>query len=239
MKKFICMFVVLVLCVGFAAPVYASDFVPSIPEKDIEIVPPPGEGNPIGVIRDEDGEIVEPVYGDCLVVTPISEAKTSTRIPEDARELLLEVYDKLKSGEMDLPYHKYSADLDPANMVIRDLVDISWLCEEHPKMMEEGKYVLELTFRLGVSADTTVYVMSYKNNEWDPIHKVVNNGDGTVTCQFKHLCPVAFSVEKGATPPPQTGDTADLTLWITLMAVSLVAIGAMIFVMKKSAQKNA
>ena len=241
MKKLVSLLIALVLCLCAVAPVYASEFVPSIPEKDIVIVPgEDDEGNPtIGRIIDKDGTPIAFVYLDCLVVTPISKAETAEKIPDDARALLLSVYEQLVSGAMELPYHKFSENVDPSTMVIRDLVDISWLCEDHPALLASSEYYLELTFALGVDADVFVYVMNYKNDDWNPIASTTNNGDGTVTCLFRHLCPVSFSVSNVNYAPPQTGDTANLTLWITLMAVSVVALGALVVVLKKSSGRAA
>jgi hypothetical protein len=90
---------------------------------------------------------------------------------------------------MKIPYDKHEANLDATNMVIRDLFDARWLCEEHRAMIEKEGFVFELTFDLGVVADTQIFVMTYDEDteQWDPIVKTVNNGDGTVTCTFEHL----------------------------------------------------
>lgn len=244
MKKLLCLMVVLLMCLGFAAPVYAAEdtFVPSISEKDgPEIVPgKDDEGKPtIGRVLDENGEVIDYIYEGCLVITPVSKANVSKEIPVDAKELLLSVYDQLKSGTMQIPYEKISSTLDPSKMVIRELVDISWLCDEHPELVEPKGVTIELTFDMGVKADTDVYVMSYKNNEWGTVVKTVNNGDGTITCEFEDFCPVSFSVRKGSeTPPPQTGDNTDLTLWIALMVVSFAGIAAVFFFYRKTARKS-
>lgn len=227
MKRVISLVTVLLLCLSLAFPAYAAEFVPSIPEKGAPTIVPvlDGEGNEaLGVIRDADGKIIGYAYAeDCLVVTSVSEAKKSTEIPSDAANLLLSVYDALSKGEMELPYE--AAGFNAKNMVIRDLIDITWLCEDHPEMIEPTGVVLVLTFDLGVAADAEVCVMTYKNDAWNHITKVVNNGDGTVTCTFEHLCPVAFSVlSGGSTPPVQTGDEFDLMLWVVLLAVSAVGL---------------
>ena len=133
MKRGISLLVVLVFCLSLVCPVFADEFVPSITDKGApEIVTiKDNEGkDAIGEIIDENGKVIGYLYEDCLVITPVSQAKTSTRIPDDAEELLLEVYDKLCDGSMSLPYEKFNANLDPAKMVIRDLFDVSWLCGE-------------------------------------------------------------------------------------------------------------
>ena len=231
MKKLICLLTVLALAMAFACPVFAAEaFVPSISDKEEPEIVPDEEGV-IGEIKGEDDETLDKVDGDCLVITPISEAETSTRIPEDAREELLYVYEELLSGDMALPYEQDG--LDPETMVIRDLIDASWLCEEHPAMLEPEGVTIDLTFDIGVDADTKVYVYVYIDGVWTAV-PVVNNGDGTVTCTFEELCPIAFCVAAGTGKPPvQTGDDFDPTLWIVLLAVSAAALVGVVILRKK------
>lgn len=231
MRKTIAMAIALVMCMMLACPVLASEFVPSISDKGApELVTHlDDDGNVvIGRVVDDSGNTVSDIHEHCLVVTPVSKAKTSQLIPDEAEEMLLYVYDELRD-DMQIPYEKFNADLDPAKMVIRDLFDASWLCAEHPDMVAPKGVYVELTFNLRVGKETDVYVMTYKNDEWNPIVSTVNNGDGTVTCLFEDFCPISFSVPMGSdVPPAQTGDPADITLWVILMAVSAVALGGVL-----------
>ena len=230
MKKLICLLTVLALAMAFACPVFAADvFVPSISEKeepDIVI----GEEGVLGEIKGEDG-VIDKVEGGCLVITPISKVDTSTEIPEASRTELKYVYQELLSGNMTLPYEKDG--LDPNTMVIRELIDASWLCEDHPAMLEPEGVTIDLTFDIGVDADTKVYVYVYIDGVWTAV-PVINNGDGTVTCTFEELCPIAFCVAAGTGKPPvQTGDDFDPTLWIVLLAVSAVALVGVVVLRRK------
>lgn len=236
MKRVICLLFALAVCMTLAAPVLAdeTDFVPSIPYKgapDIVLVEDP-DGNPaIGIIRDEEGEIVDYIYEPCLVITPVAEATTSPLIPDAAEEMLLSVYGQLLDGTMTIPYEKHSANLDSNAMVIRDLYDASWLCSDHPVIVAEPGVVVELIFDLGIDKDVDIYCMTYKNNEWNPIVSLVNNGDGTITCVFEDFCPIEFSVEQ-RTPAAETGDTMDFGFWIAVMIVSAVAVVVLLVVPK-------
>ncbi len=236
MKKIICLLTVLLLTIALACPAFAAEsFVPSISEKEEPDIVVDDEGV-AGVIRGEDGDILDKVEEGCLVITPISKAKTSTEIPEDAREELLYVYDELLNGDMTLPYEQDG--LDPETMVIRDLIDASWLCEEHPAMLEPEGVTIDLTFDIGVDADTKVYVYVYIDGVWTPV-PVVNNGDGTVTCTFEKICPIAFCVSAGTgTPPVQTGDAfaSQMNMWMVLMVVSAAALVAAVVLRRKLAQ---
>lgn len=233
MKKLICLLTVLALAMAFACPVFAAEaFVPSISDKEEPDIVPNDEGV-IGEIWKDD-EIIDKVEGDCLVITPISEilkARAITQIPEEAREEMLYVYDQLRSGDMTLPYEQDG--LDPETMVIRELIDASWLCEEHPAMLEPEGVTIDLTFDIGVDADTKTYVYVRIDGEWTAV-PVVNNGDGTVTCTFEELCPIAFCVAAGTGKPPvQTGDTFNPTIWIVLLAVSAVALVGVVVLRRK------
>ena len=231
MKKLICLLTVLALAVALACPVFAAEaFVPSISEKDEPDIVIDEEGV-AGVIRDENGEIIDKVKEGCLVITPISKAKTSKEIPEDARQELLYVYEELLSGDMTLPYEQDG--LDPETMVIRELIDASWLCEEHPAMLEPEGVTIDLTFDIGVDGDTKVYVYVRIDGVWTAV-PVVNNGDGTVTCTFEELCPIAFCVASGTgLPAAQTGDVFNPTIWIMLLAVSAAALVGVVVMRRK------
>ena len=233
MKKLICLLTVLALAMAFACPVFAAEaFVPSISDKEEPDIVPNDEGV-IGEIWKDD-EIIDKVEGDCLVITPISEilkARAITQIPEEAREEMLYVYDQLRSGDMTLPYEQDG--LDPETMVIRELIDASWLCEDHPAMLEPEGVTIDLTFDIGVDADTKVYVYVYIDGEWTAV-PVINNGDGTVTCTFEELCPIAFCVAAGTGKPPvQTGDEFNPTIWIVLLAVSAAALVGVVVLRRK------
>lgn len=251
MKRVISLLVITVLCIGLCCPVLADEFVPSITAKDSpDIVPIQDEyGNAaIALLMQEDGTTVSYVYEECLVITPVSRANEPGKIPEAARQMLLDVYGKLNDGTMNLPYEKFNANLDPSTMVIRDLFDVSWLCGEgsgfvnhpdHPALLAPKGVTIQLTFDLGVSKNANVYTMTYKNGSWDPIVSTVNNGDGTVTCVFEDFCPVAFSVGSAyVTPPAQTGDPQKPILWIAIMSVAALGLVALVAVPALKKRRN-
>lgn len=217
MKKLICLLVLLAMCVSMALPVLAveNNFVPSIENKD---GPPHKDG-------DLDGDDVT----DCIVVSTVEQAKNKeTDITQEDRDLLVEVYEKLKDGSMTLPL-----DFD---YVIRDLVDVSFKYEDcrqkedhgnKPEKLKQDGVTLTITFDMGVKPDEKVTVLVYIDGQWVPVESVTNNGDGTLTVVFEDICPVVFVVEDTkADPTPPTGDTAGkwLILAVSLMIVSAAAI---------------
>ena len=234
MKRILSLITVFALCMSLLVCVAsAADFVPSIGDKDHpEIIPNP-DGS-IAEIIDGNGAVQDVVGNDCLIITPVSEAGTSTDIPEDAKEELLDVYEQLSNGGMNLPYDE---SVNPEDMVIRDLFDLTFLCEEHPEMLDEGGK-LRVNFDLGVQAGDTVICMVYVDGQWLPV-ELVNNGDGSVTCLFTDVCPVVFAVKQSETPP-DTGDYLgnSAALWIGLMVISAAAIVAFALVYGKKIRKE-
>ena len=242
MKKIVCLLIGLLLCMSMVVPAFAAegDFVPSITYKpNPEIVPVAGESGEeyIGIIRDKNGDVMDYVDHGCLLVTPIAHVwDEEIEVSADVEDLLLFVYNGLNDDSMNIPYEKHEANLDAGNMVIRDLFDARWLCEEHRKMVEEEGVTFEITFDLGVVADVQIYAMTYDEltKEWNPVVKTVNNGDGTVTCTFEHLCAITFSmnVEKNE-PATDDAQPANILPWIILLVVAVVAVVVVLFIKKK------
>lgn len=216
MRRIICLLGVLLVCGTLVCPAFAAanTFVPSISYKD-------GPDIEEAVL---DGENV----GGCVVVSSITDAKNKTTdISQEERDTLLDVYEQLSDGSMKLP-------CENDDYVIRELVDVSFrktACvdaeHDHKEELAKAGTTITIDFDLGVAKTTEVVVMTYIDGEWAPIESVENNGDGTITCVFEQLCPVAFCVEADAEDaPPKTGDAAgkDLIFWGTLMAVSAAAV---------------
>lgn len=240
MKRLLCFSLVLLLSIAMICPAFAADdtFVPSISYKDYpQIVI--GEDDVIGVVRDQEtGEILDNIYAGCLVITPLSKVHTSTEIPEPARQMLLHVYEKLSDGSMQIPAEKLEAGLEPDEVTVRELFDLSWLCEDHPEMVAPQGVVFEVTLRVNVDEDQQVYAMTYKNDQWNPIVNVVNNGNGTVTCTFEDLCPVAFIVGADKDVPP-AGDMFNVEAfgWLALMVGAAVTLTFVLFQRRKENER--
>ena len=241
MKKiFACLLAVLMLA-GIMMTASAAEFTPSVTAKPgptlVPVVDPDGNPRP-GFITDKDGNIVGYLDEDCIVITPISEADISEEIPESAKDTLLWVYQQLVTGKMTMPYEKHNPTYNSNSMVIRDMFDVTFLCGDHPEMLEDVGVVLVLTFDLGVEPGQDVSVMTYKEGEWNDIEKITNNGDGTVTCTFEHLCPVAISVPSMTNPPSQTGDTDTFSVWGIVALVALAGIVGLSVVYFRSSKKE-
>ena len=249
MKKVVCLLIVMMLCMSLVLPAYAAEdsFVPSITYKPTpELVPVIDENQEehVGIIvRDENGEILGYVDEGCLRITPVAHIWDDTKeVPEVVRELLETVYNGLNDGSIEISYDKHGADLDPANMVIRDLFDARFGCEECEKLLEPEGAVMELTFDLGVVADAQIYVQTYDEatGEWTPVVKTVNNGDGTVTCTFEHLCAIEFSmVMPGTSAPVEDAPQGNALPWIIALLVAAAAAVVVVVIIAKNKKKAA
>lgn len=215
MRRAICLMAAVLVCLAMAFPAFASagTFVPSISYKD----------GPEVVEAEQNGEDVT----GCLVVTSLKEAEEKTTdIYQEDRDLLWEVYEKIEDGSMKLP-------LENEDYVVRELVDVSYLktdCVEvphgHKEWLAQESTTIEVVFDLGVAKDTKLEVLAYVNGTWTAVESVVNNGNGTVTCVFEDICPVAFCVEpQNDIIPPKTGDTmgGNMIGWFALLTVSFSA----------------
>ena len=241
MKKAITLALTLVLCMGLACPAFAADngFVPSITYKGSpDIVAPEGDGEIIGIVREEvkPEEVKSYVNRGCLVLTPVAEAETSEAIPQKAKEVLLEVYRELSSGRMKLPYDKVEGYNGEA-MVIRELLDASWLCggasydHDHPTEVKPEGVVVELIFDLGVKPEDKLIVMTYGGGEWHEIVEVENKGDGTVRCVLEELGPIAISVaQPGAAAAAKQVNAMP---WVVILVGAAAAAVALIVVFGK------
>ena len=248
MKKVFCLLTVFMLCVSLVMPVLATEsedtFVPSITYKpEPEIVPVEDEDGEehIGVITDESGEIVSYVDDGCLDVTPIAYVwDEDVFVPQEVETLLLFVYEELFEGEMELPYDKLDANIVPSDMVIRDLFDARWYCAECENRVAPEGVVFDIIFDLGIMPDVDISAMTYdeETDEWEPVIKVVNNGDGTVTCTFEHLCAIAFSMPMPtASAPVDDFQQVSVWPWVIVLLAALIAVIIILILKNKKVEE--
>lgn len=183
MKKVLTVALVLLLCLMVALPVAGANVteVPSPDPKEPEIK----QANLNGLALDE-----------CIIITTLEQAEAKTTdITQEERDTLIAAYKGLEDGTLSLPLS--------GEYVVRDIVDISFKyaecrqIEEHghkDDVLKEEGVLLTVDFDMGVGEDERVCVMTYIDGKWEVIKSAENNGDGTVTCVFEDLCPVAFAV---------------------------------------------
>ncbi len=254
MKKLFSCIIALTLMATFAFTTFASDnFVPSIAEKDYpEIVV--GEEEIAGVIVDGNGaEIKELVNTDVeyeVVVTPIASAATSTLIPEDAKQVLIDQYGKLtapnaKLSELCPVLNGVAEDAlgegkNADNLVIREFFDVSVIGDDNTALLSQDNNKLVIKLKNGIEKDAFITGIIYIDGEWKTI-ETVNNGDGTVTCTLPGNGPVALLVEGtgGSVTPPPTGSGHATLIWGTVALISLAIIVVLTKVIISNKKNNA
>ena len=225
MKKLVCIFAMLALCLSLVCPAFAAEdtFVPSISYKD---------GPEITAV-DENYDIRH------LVVTSIKAARDkSTDITQEDRDLLLSLYEQLLSDGMKLPL------FGEGDYVIRDLVHVGFTtaCREsedgHEEKLAKKGSTIHVTFHLGISANTNVVVMSYYQGQWVNAENVVNHGDGTLSCELEDVGPVAFVVcDEGVEPQPDPAGKNTWWWWLILLLICICILSMMLLKRRKDSRK--
>lgn len=249
MKKIISfVLAVLVITASFAVAVSAENFVPSISYKPAPMLI--GELDDdgrtvIGVVVDADGNAISTEYHECIVITPVSEAEDSEEIPEASADLLLDVYSEISENDFNLSSLSDELNKLVANdmgegknadeLIVKDLFDVTVLCDELKESLAPIGNTLTLTFDISVGKDVPVYAATFKNGKWAPVIKTVNNNDGTISCTFEDFCPVAFFVPASTeVNPPQTGDNNNTIVWAVVMVSAISLIVALVVVNRKN-----
>lgn len=166
MKKVICLMLALLMCMSLVLPAMAveSTFIPSN-----------GPEVKSAVLEGED-------VADKLIVTSVTEAKeAATEISQEARDLLVTVYDALSDGSMKLPVEGFK---------YVELSDVTYT--------EELIADLTVAFEMKVEDEGDLLAFAYVEEQWKPVKSVVYDGEETVTCVFEELCPVVFILVDGS-----------------------------------------
>lgn len=180
----------------------------------------------------------DPADDDCtgyLVITPYSERDT---LPDSLEALMKKAYDQIKNSKdltelnADLAALAKKLKIKGADLAVSDLFDIRVEgCTVH-----EGHHEFDIV----VSADTLKHFVGLlhmkENGEWELIKdaKVISNGEH-LAFSVDTMSPFAIVVDTSANPS-QTGDTSLAPVYITVMAISALAI---IVILAKSKKQKA
>lgn len=241
MKKILSVLLAFVLMSAMlVTSVCADTFVPSIgykPAPDID--------------DDKDG---------CIIITSVEEAETTTKIPRVIADSLLEMYAKFSEDDFrlssvsdnlnDLVGSVLGDEYDADSLVIRDFFNIESLCEDMDAYLivdgqtmtvtfdidPDGKPVFVMVYVPGVNDDGT---RDWENGEWQ-IAESKDNGDGSVSVTFEDFGHVAVMVPDGDADitPPTGDDSADNTLWITIMIGASLLVAALLVAQIRSAKRK-
>lgn len=253
MKKFLVCVLALVTLVVCTVTVAAEgvDFVSSITNKGAPelVYTENGAGEKvIGQLVDKDGNVVSEECLDHIIITSVSDAPNSDEISEEAKKLLLDLYEELSEtgtklsevcpGLNDLVEDALGKGKNADDLVVRDLFDISGHCDELTALPKDGQSI-ELTFDLGLGKDEYAVGMIYVDGAWKPLN-MKNNGDGTFSAKFEQLGPVAFMVpgaDKAPSAPTTGEDHSGLIFWGAMLTLSAVAIVLLVVFSRKKVEE--
>lgn len=181
----------------------------------------------------------------CLIVTPYSEIPEAQDVPEEDKSLIQWVYEQILAQGMSFLENCAGLNAHIASvlgegktvqdLVVKDLFEVTVLCDELEEWLEPSGTVICLDFDLNLAPGTFVEVVAYKGGEWRRIEDVEVLDNGHVVCNtFENFCPIAILVsneqlaETGAVEAVNTGDMSNMGLWIAVAGVSLVTVVAIV-----------
>ncbi len=239
MKKFLSVVLAFTFILSLSLSVFAAgnNFVPSISEKPApEIIEGEDNGQKfVGKIIDGDGEIKKKVPTGKLLVTPIADIDKEDELDQATKDELKAAYNELTKKDKKLSsicpeLNKLVADnlgdgKDADNLVIRDFFDVTIIGDEYKEELKKQNHKFVVDLKVPVDKDAFVAATVFVDGKWQLV-ETVNNGDGTITCSFDSVCPVALFVEGtgGSDNPPPTGIGYENFTWIMLAIISLAAI---------------
>ena len=201
MKKLTAILMSVMMFMVMALPGYAVNgdgFVSSVTGE-----PAPGivtNGDVIGFVVDENGDVIDEVKTGDIVITPVSDKDS---LPDDAKKDLEDAYDKIENDEMEYPQELIEA--LGGQPVAKELFDLSIIDEDIQKYLDEGNSI-KLTLDTKLPADENVMVAAYVDGQWVLASECVVNEDGTLTFVMDKFCPVAIFVKGADLPVSGEGD---------------------------------
>ena len=130
---------------------------------------------------------------------------------------------------------KLLTDEEAADLV--DDVEATVLAVQEVTVPSDTEYPVTITFNVdGVTADMTVYVLHWNGSSWDKLEATA--GNGTITCTFTELSPVAFveGTETSTMTSPKTGQTSPI-LYISILMLCAATITFFSLRIKKKANQ--
>lgn len=219
MKKFLALCLAMILTVSMSFTTLAAGFVESP-----SINPAPE------IIEDETKNEDEDCDAD-IVITSYSERD---KLPGDIKNKMEEAYNEISNAldisdlSDELKDYCEENNINTENLKVSDLFTLNYVgCDDH----DEHGY-----FTITFSADTLakfVALLHLTDNGWEIIDgaKVVRNGTAlTFRMDVDDYSPLAIVVDTTkATSSPQTGDNSNITMWVAILAVCVVALGTTLF----------
>ncbi len=220
MKKVLACILSLILVVALSVSVMATGFVKSPVLDDAP------------EIKDFETEI--PVEDNCnydLAITPYEDRADLT---DEAKQEIEKAYEDVKANAdltklvPDLTKVAEDKKVEKENLAVSQLFDIS---EEDCASHTDGHGTV--TIHLTADLKNFVALLHKTDAGWVVVKSAKVTGADTVSFSVDELSPFAIVVDATEEKNVSTGDNANLALYISLMAVSAVALVVVLVVMKK------
>ena len=247
MKKILAIFAVIALLSSIAIGVSAAEFVPSVsyvPYPGLVVIDEDSEGNKIvGYVTDSSGNVLSTEYHGCILITPVLDAqKGISGLSDAAEKLLVDTYESLtaenvKLSELhpelnDIAKKAFGENATAENLVIRELIDITAVCEDLIKYLEQDGNTITLTFKMVAPQEDFLTVMTLNDGKWEEVEEVKNNTNGTLGVKFDRFCPVLFLTGFPA-EDVVTDHNVGLYWLIALCAIILLLAVAVYFLLRR------
>jgi len=220
MKRVIALFMTIVLVFSMSLPAFAAlgEFISS----------------PTGVPAPElvDYKPVSPECTGKLVITPWAERFT---LDDATRARLEQAYDDIINSQVinnqlkeEMKKFADAHNLALSDLAVGALFDISFYnCTHH----EPHKGFI-ITLRPEI-IDRLVGVIHLTENGWEMVEDTIDETNKTVTFQVDTLSPFALVYNTNEGGSSSTGDSSNMWIYITLMVVSVSALGVVTYNLKK------
>ena len=219
MKKVLACILSLILVVALSVSVMATGFVKSPVLNDAPD------------IKDFETEI--PVEDNCNYDLEITPYEDRADLTPEAKQEIEKAYEDVKANAdltklvPDLTKVAEDKKIEAENLAVSQLFDISE--EECATHNDHGTITIHLTADL----KNFVALLHKTDAGWVVVSSAKVTGTDTVSFSVDELSPFAIVVDATEEKNASTGDNANLALYISLMAVSAVALVVVVVVMKK------
>lgn len=244
MKKIVILTLVVIMLMSCLSNVSAAGYLPSVSYEAFPglVVIEDEDGNKvIGYVENAQGEILSKEYHGCILITPVMDAKRNiSYLSDEAEKLLVDTYEALSAEDAklsvlipelnDIAREALGENATADDLVIRELFDVTAVCEDLIKYLEVEGNTITLTFKMVVPQEDFLTVMNLNDGKWEQVEEVKNNTDGTVSVKFSQFCPVLFLTGLPAVAAPVQNNN----MWIAILcAVILILAVVIVYLLRR------
>ncbi|MGN1095782.1 MAG: hypothetical protein ACI4QR_05290 [Eubacteriales bacterium] len=236
MKKIIASVLTIVLLFSLAFACVAADFTPSVTAKPAPEIVPIDPENPdvITYVKDANNNVT-PVALSQIDVTALAGKEEASS--EEIKKNLEKAYNDVNDGKLDKIIIQMSEQVGE-NLVASDLFDVTVTDEILEALNSSDDAYLPVRFKVPY-VPASVLHLDTKTNTWKSVapEDIIDNKDGTVTVNFRSLCPVIFLKATGE-PAPEPAKDGIPTWVIVLICIAVLAVIVIIIVLVSGKKNN-